>query len=133
MTGRAVTEWVGKTPDSAIPPRVRLRLFERCNGVCALTGRKIQVGDEWDIDHKRALCNGGEHRESNLQVVLREPHRKKTAEDVSLKAKAARVRLKHIGAWPKSKRPIQSRGFQSTRKTSVEGRRENNISQDSDQ
>lgn len=97
MTGRSVAEWVGATPDAAIPPRVRLRVFEANGGTCALTGRKIRPGDEWDCDHIRALANGGEHRETNLQPVLRAAHREKTKADVALKAKADRVRKKHLG------------------------------------
>jgi len=103
---RATPEWVGKTDDAAIPPRVRLRVFERHGGVCALTGRKIAPGDQWDCDHITALVNGGEHRESNLQPALRQAHREKTKADVALKAKANRVRAKHLGiAKPKTKLP----------------------------
>jgi 5-methylcytosine-specific restriction protein A len=94
---RAVEEWIGKTHDSAIPPRVRLRVFERDGGICRLSGLKIQPSDQWDCDHVVALINGGDHRESNLAPVLRAEHRKKTAQDVSLKAKNDRVRKKHLG------------------------------------
>lgn len=94
---RAVHEWIGATDDAAIPPRVRLRVFEAHGGICHLTGQEINAGDAWDCDHIRALCNGGEHRESNLAPVLRAAHRAKTAQDVALKAKADRVRKKHLG------------------------------------
>lgn len=94
---RSIPEWIGKTDDSAIPPRVRLRVFEAHGGICALTGRKITPSDKWEVDHKTALINGGEHRESNLQPVLQAAHREKTAVDVGLKAKADRVRKKHLG------------------------------------
>lgn len=94
---RSVPEWIGKTPDTPIPPRVRLRVFERFNGICQETGRKIQPGDEWDCDHERAIINGGEHREGNLRPVLRTAHRAKTAEDVAIKKKDARVAKKHRG------------------------------------
>lgn len=97
MTGRAVPEWIGKTPDTPAPPRVRLRVFESAGGVCHLTGRKIWPGDEWDLDHVVALINGGENRESNLAPALREAHRAKTAQDVRTKAKAARLRKSHVG------------------------------------
>jgi 5-methylcytosine-specific restriction endonuclease McrA len=73
------------------------------------------VGDEYDFDHIVPLALGGEHREGNLQVVSRAAHRAKTKLDVASIAKARRVKLKHIGAWPKSKARIQSRGFQPTR------------------
>ena len=103
---RSTKEWIGKTDDTRIPPRVRLRVFEAHDGVCALTGQKIMAGDKWDCDHKVALINGGEHRESNLQPALQLAHRKKTADDVKLKAKADRVRKKHLGITePKSKLP----------------------------
>ena len=101
MTKRGTDEWIGKTPDQKIPPRVRLRVFEAFGGICAETGRKIMPGDDWDCDHRIALANGGEHRESNLRPVLREAHRAKTAEDVRLKAKIERVRKKHVGAAQK--------------------------------
>lgn len=97
MTGRKVPEWIGKTPDTRVPPRVRLRVFEAHGGLCGLSGRKITPADNWDIDHKQALANGGEHRESNLQPAIREEHRKKTAEDVKELAKDRRIRSKHLG------------------------------------
>ena len=106
MTRRTVPEWVGKTPDAKIPDRVRLRVFEAHGGICHLTGRKIRPGDTWDVDHVQALCNGGEHRESNLAPALREAHRAKTAEDVKQRAKDDRVRKKHLGIW-KPKRPLR--------------------------
>ena len=108
---RSVPEWIGKTHDTPIPPRVRLRVFERDGGVCHLSGRKIRAGEEWDCDHITALINGGEHRESNLAPALRDKHREKTAEDVAEKSKVYRMRAKHLGTWPKSKQKIQSQGF----------------------
>lgn len=98
---RSVPEWIGSSPDAAIPARVRLRAFERERGVCHLSGLKIRVGDRWDLDHKIALCNGGEHRESNLFPALRDKHREKTAEDVAEKSKVARIRKKHLGLKPR--------------------------------
>jgi len=103
---RSAPEWIGKTDDTAIPPRVRLRVFEAHEGRCAISGRKIMAGDKWQIDHKVALINGGQHRETNLQPVLDAPHKAKTAEDVKIKAKNDRVRKKHLGIKPKSKRSI---------------------------
>lgn len=109
---RAVPEWIGSTPDAKVPPRVRLRIWEREGGRCHLSGRKIMAGDEWDLDHRQALCNGGEHRESNLFPALRDKHREKTATDVAERAKTDRTRKKHLGIWPASPRKIQGRGFE---------------------
>lgn len=108
---RSVPEWIGASPDSPIPPRVRLRVFETHGGVCHISGRKIRPGEAWDCEHIIALANGGENRERNLAPALRDKHREKTAEDVAVKAKVARIAKKHTGAWPKAKRKIQSRGF----------------------
>lgn len=113
---RALPEWVGKSPDTPVPPRVRLRVFERYGGKCYLSGRKIMPGDRWEIEHVKALIMGGENRESNLAPALAAPHREKTNRDLADKSKADRVRKKHLGIWPKSKAKIRSAGFQSTRK-----------------
>lgn len=105
MTGRTVPEWIGKTPDTAVPDRVRVRVFNRFGGVCQLTGRKIMAGDVWEVDHAKPLHKGGENRETNLQPVLREPHRAKTASEATARAKADRMRAKHLGL-KKPKRPM---------------------------
>lgn len=102
---RDVPEWIGKTDDSAIPPRVRLRVLERHKGICHISGRKIMPGDAWDMDHVVALCNGGENRESNLAPALRDKHRAKTAKDVAKRAKADAIHSKHIGIKKKSSFP----------------------------
>lgn len=100
---RSVPEWIGATHDAKVPARVRLRIFEREGGICHLSGRKITPSDAWDLDHKIALCNGGEHRESNLFPALRAKHREKTAQDVAEKSKVARIRAKHLGLKPKGR------------------------------
>jgi 5-methylcytosine-specific restriction protein A len=108
---REVPEWIGKTDDAAIPPRVRLRIFERMGGICHLSGRKIMPGDAWDLDHIVALINGGSHSESNLAPALRSEHRKKTAQDMAQKSKDYRVRAKHNGVELRRGPKIQSAGF----------------------
>ncbi len=110
MTARSVPDWIGSTPDAAIPARVRLRVFERFGGICQLTSRKIMPGDQWDLDHIKPLAMGGEHVESNLQPVLRIAHREKTKRDVADLAKARRIKAKHIGVEQSPPR-LQSRGF----------------------
>jgi len=110
---RAVEEWIGKTDDTKVPTRVRVRVFDAYSGRCWLSGRKIMPGDLWDLDHKVSLINGGAHRESNLAPALKDAHREKTAEDVAIKSKTARIRAKHLGQWPAPVRKLQSRGFQS--------------------
>lgn len=110
---RSVEEWIGKTPDTPIPPRVRLRVFEKHNGICYLSGRKILAGDLWDIEHIVALVNGGENRESNLAPALRDKHKEKTSIDVKEKSKVRSKRMKHLGIRRK-KRSIPGRKFDGT-------------------
>jgi 5-methylcytosine-specific restriction enzyme A len=97
MIGRSVPEWIGKTPDTPVPPRVRLRVFERYGGVCYLSGRKIGPADKWDLEDIVALCNGGENRESNKAPALKDKHKEKTVLDVAEKAKVYATRSKHLG------------------------------------
>ena len=84
---RSLPEWIGKTADVPFPPRVRLRILLRQDGRCALCGQKI-VGS-FVCDHKVALINGGENRESNGQAICRGCDKTKTASDVAEKAKTA--------------------------------------------
>lgn len=113
---RAVEEWQGATDDTQAPPRVRARVFAAHDGRCHRTGRKIQAGEAWELDHIVALINGGRNVESNLAPILAgKPHREKTAEDVAIKAKTARMKAKHLGIFPKTKAPLRSRGFVTTR------------------
>jgi 5-methylcytosine-specific restriction enzyme A len=115
LTGRAVPEWIGKTPDSKPPKAVVDRVFLRQMGRCALSDAKIMPGDKTHTDHKIPLKDGGENRESNLQIVLEVPHREKTKAENAARDKEERMRLKHHGLWPKSKAPLRSRGFARTR------------------
>lgn len=84
---RSLPEWIGKTPDVPFPPRVRLRILLRQDGRCALCPCKI-IGS-FVCDHKVALINGGENRESNGQAICRDCDKAKTAADVAVKAKTA--------------------------------------------
>lgn len=108
---RSVKEWIAKHDNDPIPPRVRLRVFERYSGRCYLSDRSIRAGEPWDCDHIVALVNGGEHRESNLAPVLKDPHRAKTAEDVKEKAIVAKKRKTFLGISAKKKKKMGYRKF----------------------
>lgn len=94
---RTVDEWIGKTDDAAIPPRVRLRIFSRQGGWCSICTRRLRPR-HWDCDHITALINGGEHRESNLQAVCNSPcHSQKTKQDVAEKSRTYKRRARNAG------------------------------------
>jgi 5-methylcytosine-specific restriction endonuclease McrA len=83
---RSVPEWRGKTDDTAIPPRVKVRLFERSSGRCADCNRAVLGGLRPRYDHRIALVNGGENRESNIQLLCHECHNAKSKDDVAEKS-----------------------------------------------
>lgn len=98
---RSVKEWIGKTDDSAIPPRVKDRINTRANGHCERCGTPL-AGQGVEIDHKTALINwtgeGHGNRESNLWALGKKCcHAKKTKMDVAIKSMAAATRKSHNG------------------------------------
>jgi len=104
---RELPEWIGKKPDSAVPPRVRLRVFKRYGGRCQCgCDRQIRPGERWDCEDTIAIINGGERRESNLKPWLSEHHKKKTKRDVAEKSLVYRKAAAHVGIKLKQSRPM---------------------------
>lgn len=100
---RLVEEWIGKTADSTVPPRVRVRIFDKYEGRCQCGCiRKILAGEAWDCEDEIAIINGGERRESNLRPFLRAHHPAKTAKDVAVKSKNYKRRARHLGIRKRS-------------------------------
>jgi 5-methylcytosine-specific restriction endonuclease McrA len=123
--GRDIEEWTGSSPNAKVPDRIRDRVFFRAKGICHISGRKIVVPrDRWQLEHVKPLSMGGEHRESNFAPALVDAHKEKTAAEAGDRAKADRIRRKANGTWPKSKTPIRSRGFSSTRVRDLDDRQE---------
>lgn len=94
---RETKEWIGASDDAKIPDRIKLRIWVREQGRCYLTGAQIRPGDKYQFEHKVALCNGGQHRESNIFLALDDPHKDKTAEDRAQKERDDRIIKRHAG------------------------------------
>lgn len=94
---RAVPEWIGKTDDTPVPPRVRLRVFEAKGGKCHSCGRKIRPGERWTCEHLVALINKGQNRESNLDVTCDWCLPAKNAADVREKSHVRKRQARNIG------------------------------------
>jgi len=112
---RDVQEWIGRTHDTKAPPRVRQRCFDKSKGTCHLCKLPIKTGESWELDHVKALINGGENRETNLAPAHSHCHLAKTKGDVAEKKKVHRVRGKHIGA-ARPKQSIRSAPFPKSEK-----------------
>lgn len=94
---REVPEWIADHDDQNIPPRVKVRVAKRAGDKCAICTLTIGGKLKPAFDHILAICNGGEHRESNLQLLCVPCHKVKTGADVAEKARDQRKRLKHLG------------------------------------
>lgn len=103
-------EWRGKTDDSAIPPRVKDRIYHRCGKRCQNCGCPLDAVIKPQFDHIVALINGGPHVEFNLQTLCRPCHGLKTAVDVKEKSEVTQARANHLG-FTAPKHKWQSRGF----------------------
>ena len=108
---RSVPEWIGKTPDTRVPPRVKQRIYDRANGICHICCLPIKTGETWHAEHVIALIEGGENREGNLKPAHAHCNFAKASGEKTRKSKVAKVRQKHTGAI-KPKGDIQSRGFE---------------------
>jgi 5-methylcytosine-specific restriction protein A len=93
---RTVAEWIGKNDDSAVPDRVRDRVLKKFDHRCAGCGVAI-TDRRWTCDHVKALINGGENRESNMQPLGdRCCNKAKNRADVAEKAAVYRTRRAYL-------------------------------------
>lgn len=104
----------------------RQRLIAAHGDQCAYP--QCEVRDGLEIDHTIALALGGPDSDANCRPLCRAHHLQKTKLDQKLIAKAKRLLKRADGTrrprkaipqaknpWPKSKRPLQSRPFNSGR------------------
>lgn len=105
---RSLPEWIGKDDDTPIPARVKLRIFDKSGERCCHCARRIFGRLLPRYDHIVALVNGGENRESNLQLLCSECHSEKTRTDIAEKSviyqkRAKRLKLKKGRPMPGSR------------------------------
>lgn len=103
---RSVKEWIGKTDDTPVPPRVRDRVFQAKGGKCHKCGRPINPHKPWTCEHVIAIINGGANREKNLDCTCEFCLPEKNAADVAEKSKTYAMRSKHLGIKPRQSRPL---------------------------
>jgi hypothetical protein len=94
---RTSAEWIGKTDDTPVPARVRLRVLDRYDRQCDTCKRDIRAGDSWTCDHVKPLILGGPNRENNLHPLCAWCHGPKTAGEVQVKSQNYKRARKHAG------------------------------------
>jgi len=117
---REVPEWIASNDDQSIPARVRVRTFDKYDGRCAICTLSIVGRLRPAYDHIVALINGGQHRETNLQLLCVPCHALKTRADVADKSSMYRKRLKAQG----QKKPRTIRSWRKFDGTIVHAERE---------
>ena len=112
MTARPVPDWVGKRPESMPGQLVLLRLYAKQNGLCACgCGRVMSFErDVIECDHIVTLIDGGENRESNLQLMLQEHHRVKTSGEATVRSAERRHKAKAFSSLRKPSFPTNRNG-----------------------
>ena len=93
---RTVSEWIGRTDNSDPTDACKLRVLDRQGNRCALTGIEFTPANKPEFDHIVPLWLGGENRESNLQAVTGEAHKRKTQAEATVRAKVNARRAKHL-------------------------------------
>ena len=112
MRTAKLKEWVGRTPEAMPGQTVLLRLYNKQDGICACgCGQMMNLNrDKVDCDHIVALIDGGENRESNLQLLLNGCHKAKTAAEATARSEERRHKAKAFTALRKSQWPAQRLG-----------------------
>lgn len=92
---RSVPEWIGRNDDAMPTKSVFDRLYVKQDGKDAITGVPFAPGDKICRDHVVPLIDGGENRESNLQLITEKQHKIKTAREAMERAKTRSVQRSH--------------------------------------
>jgi 5-methylcytosine-specific restriction protein A len=112
---RSTKEWIGKTDDTAIPPRVKIRVKSRANDCCQACGVRVRYGGQ--VDHIEAVKFSSEtrplNRESNLRFLCGPCHRLKTGEDVAQKSREAKTQ-KSLAGFKNTRKPYYVKRERST-------------------
>ena len=94
---RTVKEWIGRNDDAMPSKLVRGRISARTNDCCAKCGKPFGPTNRANCDHIVALADGGENRETNLQMLCNWCHVEKTSAEATSRKKARNVKAKHLG------------------------------------
>lgn len=94
------------TPRIRLTRRARIRIFDRCSGMCCGCLLPIQPGERWEVDHLTPLHMGGSNDEMNLVPRHRRCHEEKNAAENTTRSKTDRQRANHLGIPKSRKQPL---------------------------
>ena len=86
--GAEVLHWRGETTKRNVSSSKRKRVLARDKNRCVLCGSREKL----EVDHKRALMNGGNNRINNLATLCDPCHTDKTRMDSSLRRKRKKMK-----------------------------------------
>ena len=78
----------------SMTPQRALRIFQAAGGRCHICQRKLGPADDYEIEHKIALENGGTDTDENLAPACSWCHADKTADDHALAGHGRRMAAK---------------------------------------
>jgi len=86
-------------------PRERAEIFAAAGEQCAKCTRHLTSADDWDLDHRIALENGGTNKPENMQVLCGWCHEPKTSDDHRTASKSKRIYTRQVvpGRFRRSK------------------------------
>ena len=96
-------------PTLALPRDQAQRAAFRKANPCPSTGLQRGPCPGWQIDHKRALMNGGEDTPENMQWLAHHDHRRKTLADFAecRASTTCKYRAKHRAAAAHTEAPTR--------------------------
>ena len=112
-----ICEDVGTTKRKKMTRSRALKRWEAHKGICITCERKINPGERWFIEHKRALELGGEDTDANCAPAHYACKAVKDAEDHGRAAKAKRAKQSALGIKDENRAKIKSPGFPAPVKT----------------
>jgi 5-methylcytosine-specific restriction endonuclease McrA len=112
----------GMTKRRSITKAMRVRIFDAAKGLCHLCRLPINApaGEKWEVEHVKALWEGGADAESNMAPAHVDCHATKSKAEATPRAKSTRQRARHIGATQPSGK-LQGRQFEKAAKPSRNG------------
>lgn len=99
-------------------PKQRAECFTINSGICHICARKINQGEDWQVEDVLPIALGGKSGQDNWRPAHVDCHAGKTAKDIRMIRKADRQAKKHAGI----KKPSSFQGSRASKyKRKIDG------------